>query len=186
MSFSQWDLVVTPRGVRFMNRVFPCTLGRGGVIAAESKREGDGGTPTGIHRIVGMLYRPDRITPPQPWAEAIGPRDLWSDDAGDEDYNQLVRAPYAPSHEVMRRADPMYDLVLITDWNYPKATPGRGSAIFVHQWRRPGSRTAGCVGFSRANLRWIAERIEPGTRLIVPASLAGRPGNAAAKGCRGI
>lgn len=164
---SAFDLVVTPMGVRFMNRVFPCTIGRGGLVEAETKREGDGGTPKGVHHIVGMLYRPDRITAPADWAETIGPNDFWSDDPKDEDYNQLVRGPYPHSHEKLRRADPMYDLVLITDWNYPNAMPGKGSAIFIHQWRRPGAPTAGCIGFSRANLHWIARRIEPGTRLIV-------------------
>ena len=33
----------------------------------------------------------------------------------------------------------MYDLILLTDWNWPHADPGRGSAIFIHQWRRPGA-----------------------------------------------
>ena len=162
------DLVVTPTGVRFMGRRFPRTLGRGGIVARDLKREGDGATPSGVHRIVGMLYRPDRMLPPVPWARAIGPGDLWSEDPADEDYNQLVRAPYRPSHEHLRRADPMYDLVLLTDWNWPDAVAGKGSAIFLHQWRRPGAPTAGCIAFSHADLRWIAGRVVPGTRVIVP------------------
>ncbi|PRY91779.1 L,D-transpeptidase-like protein [Donghicola tyrosinivorans] len=159
------DLVVTPQGVRFMGRLFPCTLGRGGIVT--DKREGDGGTPVGTHKIVGMLYRPDRLAKPADWAVPIGPRDLWSDDVKDQDYNQMVRAPYPHSHEALRRADPMYDLVLITDWNWPYAQKGKGSAIFIHQWRRPGYPTAGCVGLSRRDLHWIAPRISYGTRLIV-------------------
>ena len=51
------DLVVTPMGVRFMGRRFPCTIGRSGVIPAGKKREGDGATPAGVHRIVGMLQQ---------------------------------------------------------------------------------------------------------------------------------
>ena len=39
----------------------------------------------------------------------------------------MVRAPYAPSHERLKRADPLYDLILLTDWNWPQATPGHGS-----------------------------------------------------------
>jgi L,D-peptidoglycan transpeptidase YkuD (ErfK/YbiS/YcfS/YnhG family) len=159
------DLVVTPQGVRFLGRLFPCTLGRGGIVT--DKREGDGGTPVGTHKIVGMLYRPDRLAKPADWAVPIGPRDLWSDDVKDQDYNQMVRTPYPHSHEALRRADPMYDLVLITDWNWPYAQKGKGSAIFIHQWRRPGYPTAGCVGFSRRDLHWIAPRISYGTRLIV-------------------
>ncbi|MCB4457644.1 L,D-transpeptidase family protein [Leisingera sp. McT4-56] len=161
------DLVLTPAGVRFLGRVLPCTIGKGGLSAG--KREGDGATPVGIHRIAGMLYRPDRLRRPAPWAEPIGPRDLWSDDAGHGSYNHRVRAPYAFSHERLRRADPLYDLVLITDWNWPDAIPGKGSAIFLHQWRRPGFSTEGCIAFSRTDLHWLAARIQPGTRVIVPA-----------------
>ena len=160
------DLVLTPQGVRVQGRLIPCAIGKSGI--SSTKREGDGATPVGMHRIVGMLYRPDRITPPNDWALPIGPQDLWSDDGRDAQYNHMVRAPYGFSHERLRRADPLYDLVLVTDWNWPDAIPGQGSAIFLHQWRRPGYPTEGCVAFSRQDLRWIAERIEPGTRVFVP------------------
>lgn len=159
------DLVLTPRGLRFRGRVFPCSVGRGGLSA--DKREGDGATPLGTHRLVGMLYRPDRMAPPANWALPIRPRDVWSDDPKAEDYNHIARAPYPHNHERLRRADPLYDLVILTDWNWPYAVPGRGSAIFIHRWRRPGYLTEGCIGLPPAALRWIAPRIGFGTRLIV-------------------
>jgi L,D-peptidoglycan transpeptidase YkuD (ErfK/YbiS/YcfS/YnhG family) len=161
------DLVVTPMGLRFLGRVFPCSVGRSGIVAASVKREGDGATPAGVHRLVGMLYRPDRMVRPTDWALPIGPLDLWSDDPRDENYNLMVRAPHFFSHEKLRRADPIYDLVIPTDWNWPHAEPGRGSAIFIHQWRRPGASTAGCVALSRRDLHWIAPRIKHETRLVV-------------------
>ena len=80
----------------------------------------------------------------------------------------MVRAPYAASHEKLRRADALYDLVILTDWNWPYAVPGRGSAIFIHRWRRPGYPTEGCVALDPVHLRWIAPRIGFETRLIVP------------------
>jgi len=163
-------MVVTPMGLRFRERVIPCSLGRGGV--RRDKREGDGATPMGVHRIVGCLYRPDRIAPPCDWAVPIAPGDLWSDDPADEDYNLMVRAPYGASHERLSRADPMYDLILLTDWNWPRAERGKGSAIFIHAWRRPGHATAGCVAMAAENLRWITERIGFETRLIVPENMA--------------
>ncbi|WP_102109144.1 L,D-transpeptidase family protein [Oceaniglobus roseus] len=166
------DMVVTPRGLRFRGRLFPCVPGRGGISAA--KREGDGATPVGVHRIVGMLYRPDRMARPADWAVPIRPGDLWSDDVRDPDYNLMVRAPHGFGHERLRRADRLYDLVLLTDWNWPEGVPGKGSAIFVHRWRAPGYPTAGCVGLRPRDLRWIAERIGYETRLVVPETLAGR------------
>lgn len=161
------DMVLTPKGLRFQGKTYPCTVGRGGVCT--KKKEGDGATPTGIHRIVGMLYRPDRISKPASWALPIGPHDLWSDDPAAEDYNLMVRAPYKHSHEKLRRPDPLYDLVILTDWNWPYAVKGRGSAIFMHQYRRPGYPTEGCIGLSRTDLRDVAQRIKHRTRLIVPS-----------------
>lgn len=158
-------MTLSPTGLRFAKRRLPCVIGKGGKRA--DKREGDGATPVGVHRIVGMLYRPDRMVQPRSWAEPIGPRDLWSDASGDAAYNQHVRAPYGQSHERLRRADPLYDLVLVTDWNWPKAQAGKGSAIFLHQWRRAGYPTEGCVAFAREDLHWIAARVEIGTRLVV-------------------
>ncbi len=159
------DLVLTPRSLRFRGRLLPCSIGRGGVTS--NKREGDGATPTGTHRIVGMLYRPDRVPCPADWARPIGPGDLWSDDPADPAYNHLTRAPSHFSHEALRRPDPLYDIVLIADWNWPDAKPGRGSAIFLHQWRRPGFPTEGCIALARPHLGWIARHIPWGTRLIV-------------------
>ena len=158
-------MVLTPTGLRFMGQTFPCTIGRGGV--RRKKREGDGATPAGVHRLVGMLYRPDRMARPADWALPIRPGDLWSDDPGHADYNLMVRAPYPHSHERLRRADPLYDLVILTDWNWPYPVKGRGSAIFIHQWRRPGFPTEGCIGLRRDHLHWIAPRIRYETRLIV-------------------
>ena len=144
------DLVLTPLGLRFHGQHFPCAIGRSGCTS--NKREGDGATPRGEHRIVGCLYRPDRLTRPCDWALPIQPGDLWSDDPAHEDYNLMVRAPYPHSHEALRRPDPLYDLILITDWNWPRAIRGAGSAIFLHQWRKPGHWHRSVLPRGRSNL----------------------------------
>ena len=161
------DIVLTPLGVRFKGLRFPCSIGRTGVT--ETKLEGDGGTPAGIHRITGCLYRPDRMRPPASWATPIRPFDGWSENVDDPRYNQLVRLPHDFSHEHLRRGDHLYDIVLLTDWNFPDAVPGRGSAIFLHNQRRPGYPTAGCIAFRPDHMAWIAHHAEPGTRVFVQA-----------------
>lgn len=161
------DLVLTPRGVRFRARWFPCVIGNSGITA--TKREGDGATPVGIHHIVGSLYRPDRVTPPNAWSRPLEPRDCWSDDSSDPEYNQLVKAPHHFGHERLRRGDHLYDIILLTDWNWPNSRSGLGSAIFLHRWRRPGFPTEGCIAFRMDHLAWIAKRALPGTRLIIRA-----------------
>ena len=114
-----------------------------------------------------MLYRPDRIARPADWAVPIRPGDLWCDDPVHEDYNLMVRAPFAASHERLKRPDPLYDLVILTGWNWPRAVRGKGSAIFIHRWRGPGRPTEGCVALHPEHLLWIAARLDFGGRLIV-------------------
>ncbi len=158
---------LTPMGLWARGRVLPCSIGRSGLTS--TKREGDGATPLGRHRIVGLLYRPDRTARPAAWAQPILPGDLWCDASGHPAYNHATRAPLAASHEAMRRPDPLYDIVLVTDWNWPDARPGAGSAIFLHQWRRPGFPTAGCIAMARRDLAWLASVLRPGEELLVPA-----------------
>ncbi len=161
------DLVLTPTGLRYQGRTFPVSRGRSGIRT--DKREGDGATPACTHRIIGTLYRPDRIAASDapPWAVPIGLQDRWCDAPDHPAYNHMVREPFGKTDERLRRADPLYDIILLTDWNWPMAIPYRGSAIFLHGWRRPGYPTAGCLAFRRDHLIWIARRANPGTRLII-------------------
>jgi L,D-peptidoglycan transpeptidase YkuD (ErfK/YbiS/YcfS/YnhG family) len=161
------DIIVTPMGAWFMGRRIPCAVGRTGITHA--KTEGDGATPAGVHSFVGLLYRPDRVprSALPDWAVPIRPRDGWSDDPQDQDYNLIVTRPHGFGHERLWRADRLYDVVLLTNWNWPYAVRGAGSAIFMHRWRAPGRRTAGCVAMAPADLLWVARRIRHHTRLIV-------------------
>jgi len=163
------DLILTPTGLRVANKLFPCVIGRNGVT--KSKREGDGKTPTGKHQIVGMLYRPDRIPQPRKWALPIRPRDIWSDDVKDPDYNLMGSTPSLFRHERLFRSDCIYDLIIITNWNWPYAVKGRGSAIFLHSWRNKGLPSEGCIALSRNNLLQVASFIDFGSRLIVSETL---------------
>ena len=123
------DLILSPRGLRAGDKLFPCVIGKNGV--SKFKREGDGKTPTGQHQIVGMLYRPDRIKQPRKWARPIRPRDTWSDDIKDPNYNLMGTLPSSFGHERLFRPDHLYNLIIITNWNWPYAVKGRGSAIFT-------------------------------------------------------
>jgi L,D-peptidoglycan transpeptidase YkuD (ErfK/YbiS/YcfS/YnhG family) len=160
-------LRVTAFGAKMAGRDLPCAVGRGGI--GLSKREGDGVTPAGVHKIVGLLYRPDRIAKVDlpDWALPIGVNDIWSDDPTDPDYNLLCRAPHPFGHEKLRRSDPLYDMILLTNYNWPYAKAGAGSAIFLHVWRKARHPTAGCVAFAKSDLMWVAQRLRPASRVII-------------------
>lgn len=145
-----------------------CALGRSGVAAG--KREGDGATPRGVHRLLAGFYRPDRVKvrPRSPLPLAPLRRDLgWCDDPRHPAYNRPVRLPFRASHEAMWRDDGLYDLVLVVDWNLSPRARGRGSAIFVHVARPGLAPTEGCVALAPADLGRLLPRLAKRTCLVV-------------------
>jgi L,D-peptidoglycan transpeptidase YkuD (ErfK/YbiS/YcfS/YnhG family) len=165
---SRHDLVVGPWGARFMGRRLSCAIGRGGI--GVKRREGDGITPLGRHRIEAVLVRADRRRPGG--FQPIGPRDGWSDDPGDPAYNRRIRRPHGFGHEALRRADRLYDLVAVLDYNRHPPDPGRGSALFLHVWRKPRHPTAGCIAFRAGDLAWILSRWTARSRVVVRSGAA--------------
>ena len=127
---------------------FRAAFGRGGITA--QKHEGDGGTPMGLLKLVRVLYRADRLAPPRCTAplEPLSPADGWCDDVADAAYNKKVRLPYPASHEELWRADGVYDVIGVLNWNLAPIVPGRGSAIFFHVATPDYAPTAGCVALA--------------------------------------
>ena len=135
-------------------RTVRCALGKGGVVAAEVKREGDGATPLGVWPLRRLLYRPDRGPPPRtalPGAP-IAPTDGWCDAPDDPAYNRPVSHPYPASAERMWRDDGLYDLVVILGHNDAPVIAGAGSAVFLHLARPGYAPTEGCIALARPDL----------------------------------
>jgi L,D-peptidoglycan transpeptidase YkuD (ErfK/YbiS/YcfS/YnhG family) len=147
----------------------PCSIGRGGVLPAADKCEGDGATPLGLWPIRGVLLRPDRVALPAelalPW-RWIRPGDGWSDDPADPAYNRPVRHPHAFSAERMWREDGLYDVVVVLGHNDAPPVPGRGSAIFFHCWR-DAATTEGCLGIARDALLGLLPLLAPGDAIEI-------------------
>lgn len=163
------DMIVTKWGAHFHGRRFACAIGRGGINA--KKTEGDGVSPRGFWRITNGRFRPDRETRPTTnyiKFTPVLPFDIWSDDITDPCYNHGLKAYAHPfSHERLRRADRLYDVILISDWNFPDAIASKGSAIFVHKWRKPRHPTEGCIAFAAPDLKWIIAHWSPRSRILV-------------------
>ena len=144
-------------------------LGRGGIRAL--KREGDGGTPLGRFPVRQVLYRADRVPRPRTLlpVRAIRDHDGWCDDPADPNYNRLVRQPSRRSAEGLKRADRLYDLVLVLGYNDVPRVRGKGSAIFVHLARPGLTPTDGCIALSRRDLTMLLARLSPRSAIVVGA-----------------
>lgn len=156
------------RGLIFAGRlVLPCALGRSGVTPL--KREGDGGSPRGVLRVLRGFYRPDRVRRPVSALafSPLRPTDGWCDDPRHPRYNRPVRLPFAAGHERLWRDDHLYDVVLELDWNSHPAIRGRGSAIFLHLARPGFAPTEGCVAVAPGGMRHLLRRLKPGSLIAI-------------------
>jgi L,D-peptidoglycan transpeptidase YkuD (ErfK/YbiS/YcfS/YnhG family) len=147
--------------------VVRCALGRGGI--RQDKREGDRATPGGALRLLGGFFRPDRVlrkawvSPMRP----VGPSDGWCDDPESALYNRRVVLPCRASHEKLWRADRLYDLVIILDYNIHPRRKNRGSAIFLHCARPDFAPTSGCIALRLDDLRRLLPRLAKNVALTV-------------------
>lgn len=146
--------------------VLPCALGRTGLT--HQKREGDGATPAGSHALLYAFLRRGRIGKPGGVATRfVRPDDLWCDDPRSFSYNRPLRAPSRLGHEDLWRADRLYDVIGVLDYNIRPRVKGRGSAIFFHIASDDLRPTAGCVALRARDMARLLPRIAPGVRLAV-------------------
>lgn len=155
--------------VRFGDLDFLCAIGRGGICAADDKREGDGCTPLGRWPIRGVLLRPGKVEAQGirlPW-RWVREGEGWSDDPEDPAYNRPVHLPRTTSAENLLRDDDAYDVIVVLGHNDAPPVPGKGSAIFFHL--SEGRPTAGCVAVEREDMRKLLPLLAPGDVMEIVA-----------------
>ncbi|HAK99085.1 MAG: hypothetical protein CBE09_01515 [Rhizobiales bacterium TMED249] len=148
---------------------FPCALGRSGIL--RDKKEGDGGTPSGVWKVQACWFRSDKwLTPPQKLpTHKIKEASGWSDDPDDPEYNRPVTLPHTFSHEKLWRKDDQYDVIITLDHNVMPVVPGAGSAIFFHLAKPDYGPTEGCIAISHDHMREVLPLLTPGTKIIIQA-----------------
>jgi L,D-peptidoglycan transpeptidase YkuD (ErfK/YbiS/YcfS/YnhG family) len=167
------DLVVSRNDeawrAAFGGQSWRCAIGKGGIT--QDKREGDGATPVGGWPLRRVLYRPDRLDPPETTlpVAALTPEDGWCDDPRDSSYNRAVSLPYPASHERLWRDDGIYDVIVILGHNDDPPLPGAGSAIFLHVARDGYGPTLGCVALALPDLLAFLRNAGAETRVCVEA-----------------
>ena len=135
-------------------------VGRGGVAPAGAKREGDGRTPSGVFGLRGGFGVRADPGLAQGWF-TVDADDVWVDDPGSALYNTHQRLPadgrWASAEQLAN--PPAYDYAQVIGYN-EGATPGAGSAIFLHV--ATGGPTAGCVSLPASQLLEVLRWQRPG------------------------
>ena len=135
-----------------------CVLGPAGAVWR--KEEGDYATPRGAFSLLFGRYRADRLSKPVSLEKLtpIRQADIWCDDPSTFRYNQPGKAPVRNRHERLWRDSPVYDIILMLDYNLRPRRLGRGSAIFFHLTEdyRP---TAGCIAIKLNDMRKVLSQI---------------------------
>ena len=149
--------------------VFPTftgSIGEMGFAAIDNKREGDGKSPSGIFPLgIAFGYDPSVVTK-MPYRQATDD-DFWVDDVNSEDYNKWVKGePNAVSWEKMKRDDDQYKYGVVIEYNMHPIVKGKGSAIFLHEWK-PGESTAGCVSMSEEMILKILGWLDPAKKPLI-------------------
>lgn len=126
------------------------------------KREGDGRAPAGVFELGPVFGDAASLKTAMPYRQATVDL-VCVDDSRSPAYNTVVPIGAAPafgSFEWMRREDGLYRLGVVVRHNRD-ALPERGSCIFLHLERAPGSGTAGCTSMDMPVLRNIILWLDP-------------------------
>lgn len=169
--WTSWGLYALEKQNGAWKEVFeptPAVIGRNGFAPPGEKREGDGRTPSGLYRMKTAFGYAESVVTRMPYRQALAD-DLWVDDPEAPDYNRWVKLQEtkATSYEKMRRDDDQYKYGLVIEYNTAPVMPGRGSAIFLHIWKKPGWPTAGCVAVSEDNLLKILGWLRPEANPVI-------------------
>lgn len=145
------------------------SVGRNGLSAHH--HEGDGTTPIGAFTIGAVMYGID----PDPGVHyryhRLSCGDWWDEDPTSAQYNDFVhvgcgtRPPFGGGSEALWTEAPAYDHFAVIDYNTAPVTPGRGSAIFLHQ--STGAPTDGCVSLPAAELDMLLTWLRPSADPVI-------------------
>lgn len=143
-------------------------IGRNGFAPVGAKREGDGRTPSGLYRLGLVFGYAETAATQMPYRQALRD-DLWIDDPEAPDYNRWVKTgeTVASSYEKMRRDDDLYKYGIVIEYNTSPVITNFGSAIFLHIWAGPRSKTAGCVALAEADILKLIAWLDPAAKPVI-------------------
>jgi len=147
-----------------------CAIGKKGI--GYKKKEGDLLTPAGQFKIKYILYRKDRVKISTKLEKKIIKKNMgWCDDPKSNQYNKLIKLPFAYNHEKLFKKENIYDIILVLNYNMNPVKKNKGSAIFIHVARNNFKKTEGCVAIKKLNLIKLIKKLNPNTKIIISAQI---------------
>ena len=165
----QWDTVRVEIKVNFGKNGMRWGRGLHRNNEILEKQEGDGCAPAGVFEL-GLAFGYDEQPSGVSWPyQQVTDRDYFVDDSNSGDYNTWQTIPANEvndpkskwnSFEHMKRKDHLYSLGIVVKHNESPIVKGKGSAIFLHVERAPGSPTLGCTSMKEADLLKIMQWLD--------------------------
>ena len=135
----------------------------------EKKKEGDLSTPKGTFQVKKVYYRHDKVKNLKTIFKKIVIRKNmgWCDDPRSNRYNKLIKYPFKYKSEKLFRADNIYDIILVLNFNMSPIKKYKGSAIFIHVAKRKFSPTKGCVALEKKELRKLLKTLKKNSKIKI-------------------
>lgn len=136
-----------------------------GTAGDPHKREGDGRSPAGVFPLDGAFGFATAMSHVRLPYVPLSAGTECVDDTASVHYNTVVdrdrvRTVDWNSSEHMRRIA-QYQVGVLVGYNTKPVARGHGSCIFLHIWDGPGSSTAGCTAFPRADVERLVAWLDP-------------------------
>jgi len=91
----------------------------------------------------------------------------WCDDPRSNRYNKLVKYPFKYKSEKLFRADNIYDIILVLNFNMNPIKKDKGSAIFIHVAKRKFNPTKGCVALEKKELIKLLKTLKKNSKIKI-------------------
>ena len=91
----------------------------------------------------------------------------WCDDPRSNRYNKLIKYPFKYKSEKLFRADNIYDIILVLNFNMSPIKKYKGSAIFIHVAKRKFSPTKVCVALEKKELRKLLKNLKKNSKIKI-------------------
>tara|TARA_B100000886_G_scaffold205858_1_gene142234 strand:- start:8879 stop:9370 length:492 start_codon:yes stop_codon:yes gene_type:complete len=160
-------ILIKNKYLTYGNYKVKCAVGKRGI--KRKKKEGDLSTPKGTFQVKKVYYRHDKVKNLKTIFKKIVIRKNmgWCDDTRSNRYNKLIRYPFKYKSEKLFRADNIYDIILVLNFNMNPVKKDKGSAIFIHVAKRKFSPTKGCVALEKKELRKLLKTLKKKSKIKI-------------------